>query len=137
MRIQDANVAVIEDNANNLRLLQTVLIEHIAVKSYFAQASGAMFFRWLDSGGAQIPDLILLDIQLPREDGFTVIQHIRQRAELNATKVVAVTANVLGDDQERLRAAGFNGLLGKPIRVGTLETQLTGILNGETIWDVR
>ena len=137
MKLQDAQVAVIEDNARSLKLLQALLIDHIAVKAYYSQVSGAMFFRWLDSPGSWIPDIILLDIQLPREDGYQILRQIQQRAGLAQTRVVAVTANIMKHDLAQLRAAGFDSLLGKPIRVAAFEDQLTRILNGESLWDVR
>jgi two-component system, cell cycle response regulator DivK len=137
MKLQDAHIVVIEDNPNSLKLLQKLLIDHIEVKSYYAQASGEMFFRWLNSEASTIPHLILLDIQLPREDGYTILNRIRQQAELRKTRVVAVTANIMKRDLDQLRSAGFDSLLGKPIRVSAFEDQLTRILNGEAIWDVR
>lgn len=137
MKLQDAQVVVIEDNAKSLKLLQALLIDHIAVKSYYAQVSGTMFFRWLDSPIAWIPQIILLDIQLPREDGYQILHQIQQRPALIHTRVVAVTANIMNHDIDHLRAAGFDSLLGKPIRVTAFEDQLTRILNGEAIWDVR
>jgi two-component system, cell cycle response regulator DivK len=137
MRLQDAHIVVIEDNPNSLKLFQNLLIDHIEVKSYYAQASGEMFFRWLNNEASTIPHLILLDIQLPREDGYTILNRIRQRAELRNTRVVAVTANIMKRDLDQLRSAGFDSLLGKPIRVSAFEDQLTRILNGEVIWDIR
>ncbi len=137
MKLQDAQVVVIEDNARSLKLLQALLIDHIAVKSCYAQASGSMFFSWLDSPIAWTPNLVLLDIQLPREDGYQILQRIRRRPELDSTRVIAVTANIMQPDLIALRAAGFDGLLGKPIRVTAFEEQLGRILNGESIWDVR
>ncbi len=137
MKLQDAQVVVIEDNARSLKLLQALLIDHIAVRACYAQASGSMFFGWLDSPLAWTPDLILLDIQLPREDGYQILQRVRQRPELDSTRVIAVTANIMPNDLVALRAAGFDGLLGKPIRVTAFEAQLARILKGESIWDVR
>jgi two-component system cell cycle response regulator DivK len=82
-------------------------------------------------------DLILLDIQLPHEDGYVVLQHIRQHPKLRATKVVAVTANVLPADEQQARAAGFDGFIGKPLDFDRFPQQVLTILGGGEVWMPR
>lgn len=67
-----------------------------------------------------MPDLILLDINLPGTDGFETIRHLRAEPATASIPVVAVTAGVLADDKESYRAAGFDGLVEKPIRLEQL-----------------
>ncbi len=64
----------------------------------------------------QRPDAILLDIQLPGEDGFALLEKL-QRTFTRLPKVLALTAHAMSGDRERALAAGFDGYLTKPIDV--------------------
>lgn len=137
MRPQDAQICVIEDNASNRDLFEDLLTSQIQVAAFHAYPSGTLFFRWIDALSDRPPDVILLDIQMPREDGFAILQQIRARPSISSTRVVAVTANVLSAHLDRIRAAGFDGCLAKPIRVAAFESQLQHILDGGLVWDVH
>ena len=76
------------------------------------------------------PDLVLLDIQLPYEDGFAVRREMEGVAQLKKALVIAVTANVMAEDIERARAAGFDGFIGKPISHARFPEQIRRILAG-------
>ena len=67
-----------------------------------------------------VPDLIIMDIQLPEMDGLTAIQNIRAMPELRTTPIVALTAAALPGDKERCLEAGANVYLSKPARFETL-----------------
>jgi two-component system cell cycle response regulator DivK len=134
MRPDEASVLIIEDDANNL-LIITALLRLIGVKYINARASGWQGLK-LAERMAQV-DLILLDIQLPDEDGYIVLERIRTNPKLQATRVVAVTANVLPQDEARARAAGFNGFIGKPLNFERFPQQIQTLLNGESVWMPR
>ena len=134
MRPEEANVLIIEDDANNV-LVTTELLRMIGIKYFNARASGWQGLKLAESL-AQI-DLILLDIQLPYEDGYQVLERIRTSPKLKDTCVVAVTANVLPQDEARARAAGFNGMIGKPLDFDRFPQQILTLLRGEPIWRAR
>ncbi|RMF03043.1 MAG: response regulator [Chloroflexi bacterium] len=129
----DAYILVVEDNLQNMLLLSR-LLDHIGVKRYEWKASGWEMFDVI----AELPrvDLILLDLHLPQEDGFALLEKIRADARLSGTRVVAVTADVHPDTIQRARAAGFDGFLGKPISPRHFSRQLVDILQGEPVWNV-
>jgi two-component system, cell cycle response regulator DivK len=140
MKPQDANVFIIEDNADNLVTAQ-ILLRNTGVRWQHAHASGSVFFRWLNdsdlvhlTSGFQL-HLILLDIQIPRADGYTVLAQMRAHPRLQQTRIVAVTANVLPADVERARRAGFDGFIGKPLDRHRFPAQITRILAGEDVWE--
>lgn len=133
----DTSVLVVEDNADNLFILMDILKEDVGVKYCNARASGWQLFKLLESQPQLEVDLILLDIQIPREDGYLVLQQIRENPRLQNTIVVAVTANVLPQDIARARSAGFNGFIGKPIDADRFPTQINRILQGEDVWEPR
>jgi two-component system cell cycle response regulator DivK len=73
------------------------------------------------------PDLILLDIQLPGEDGFQLLAKLRASGDA-LPPVVALTAHAMSGDRERAIAAGFDGYLTKPIDVGSFGATVEGFV---------
>lgn len=134
---EDATVMVVEDNADNLFIVVDMLREDVQVKYCNARASGRQFFKLLESTPTMQIDLILLDIQIPYEDGYAVLKQIRMFPRLQQSMVVAVTANVLPDDVARARSAGFDGFIGKPVDADRFPNQIRRILQGESVWEPR
>ena len=132
---RDASVVIVEDNPDNLFVLEILLREDLRVKYYNGRASGRQFFKLLEANPRLHPDLVLLDIQLPYEDGFTVFKNMLHVPQLKNTQVIAVTANVMPQDVAKARELGFNGLIGKPINRNRFPNQITRILNGESVWE--
>ena len=64
---------------------------------------------------AQTVDLVLLDIQLPDEDGFQIIAWIRQQPAWQGLPVIALTASVMPAYRDRIEASGFTGFISKPL----------------------
>lgn len=103
-------ILLIEDNEQN-RYLVTFLLEQSGhqVVSAVDGARGIVAARQLT------PALILLDIQLPTMDGYTVARALREIAALAATPIVAVTSYAMPGDREKAMAAGCTGYIEKPI----------------------
>jgi two-component system, cell cycle response regulator DivK len=131
---QEAYVLVIEDDPNNL-MVATDFLQMIGVKYVNSRASGWQGLKLAES----LPrlDLILLDIQLPHEDGYAVLNRIRTNPKFKETRVVAVTANILPQDEAKARAAGFDGFIGKPLDFDRFPIQIQAILSGESVWMPR
>jgi two-component system, cell cycle response regulator DivK len=134
MQPEEAHVLVVEDNPDNLMVV-TDLLRMIGVKYVNSRASGRQGIKLAET----MPrvDLILLDIQLPHEDGYAVLKNIRAHPKLQDTLVVAVTANVLPQDEARARTAGFDGFIGKPLDFDLFPQQIKAILEGEDVWKAR
>ncbi len=62
-----------------------------------------------------VPDMILLDMALPKMDGFTVVQHLKDNKDLSQIPVIAMTARVMKGDREKILAAGCDDYISKPI----------------------
>jgi two-component system cell cycle response regulator DivK len=116
-------VLYIEDNADNRMLVKRVL-----------EAEGFTFVAAPDAHEGlrmaivEQPDLILMDINLPEVDGYTITTRIKSTPGLEAVKVVALTANVMKGDREKTLAAGCDGYIQKPIDVDTFPRQIAGFL---------
>jgi two-component system, cell cycle response regulator DivK len=70
------------------------------------------------------PDILLLDIGMPKMDGFAVVQKIRTNPRLANLPVLAVTAYAMQGDREKVLDSGFDGYLSKPINPKALEQEL-------------
>jgi len=105
-----ATILLIEDNEQN-RYLATFLLEKhgYRVEAAVDGPQGIALAERLR------PDLILLDIQLPRMDGYAVARALRAHPALAATPIVAVTSYAMVGDREKSLAAGCNGYIEKPI----------------------
>lgn len=134
---REASVIVVEDNADNLFIVVDMLREDVQVKYCNARASGRQFFKLLETQPTLPVDLILLDIQIPYEDGYAVLQQIRTMPRLRDALVVAVTANVMPQDVSKARSAGFDGFIGKPLDADRFPGQIERILRGESVWEPR
>ena len=120
----DELILIVEDNEKNLKLARFVLAAG-GFRTIEAQTAEA----GLSLAREHLPDLILMDIQLPGMDGVTALQHLKAAPQTAAVPVVALTAFAMKDDQERFLGAGFNGYLAKPIDVKRLSEQVRGFLD--------
>lgn len=120
-------VLIVEDNNLNLRLFSEILrCEGFAIDTATNGPEAVAQAQRL------VPDLILLDIQLPGLSGFEVLDQLRALPSLDAVPVVAVTAFASETDQRRVRAHGFDGYLSKPVQGDALIRTVRAHLAGRT-----
>lgn len=77
------------------------------------------------------PDLILMDLQMPRMDGIETTQKLRSEVEFKYTPIIALTALAMPNDRERCLAAGMDEYISKPVNLKTLVKIIQGFLTGE------
>jgi CheY-like chemotaxis protein len=112
-------VLLIEDNEQNRYLATFLLQQH----GYQVVAAGNGP-RALEVVQSMVPDVILLDIQLPAMDGYTVARLLRGMDSLRATPIIAVTSYAMVGDREKSMAAGCNGYIEKPIDPETFVSEV-------------
>jgi two-component system cell cycle response regulator DivK len=118
-----AKVLLIEDNATNMALAMFLLQSagHTVLSATDAE-SGLTLAR------AERPELILMDIQLPGMDGLEATALLKEDATTHDIPVIALTALAMKGDEERIRAAGCDGYIAKPMRyrdfLATVASQL-------------
>lgn len=112
-------ILLIEDNEQN-RYLATFLLE----RNGFSVVSAVDGPDGIAKAQQILPDLILLDIQLPAMDGYAVAQALRGIASLRETPIVAVTSYAMVGDREKSLAAGCNGYIEKPIDPETFVSEI-------------
>ncbi len=116
-------ILVVEDDPKNMKLTVDLL-----------ELNGVDVLKAVDGESAlkilkdSIPDLILLDIRLPGIDGYEVYRKVRQDKRLDNVKVVALTASVLKEAQERIEELGFDACISKPIDTKEFVAKIKGML---------
>lgn len=106
-----ARILVVEDNPANMKLAVFLLESagHAVLSAVDAEAGLAL-------ARVERPDLILMDIQLPGIDGLEAIALLKRDDATRAIPVIALTALAMKGDEERIRAAGCDGYIAKPMR---------------------
>jgi len=132
--VKDACVLIVEDNVRNYALLAR-LLAFLGVKQTEWKRSGWQVLEFAKDTMPQV-DLILLDIHLPEEDGYEVLERFRKDERFSKTLIVAVTADVSQANLNRAKLAGFDGFLAKPINVDLFPEQVRRVLQGESVWDL-
>jgi PAS domain S-box-containing protein len=109
-------ILVIEDNPTNLQVVITVLnaLGYEPETAVNGQTG-------IEMAAANGYDLILLDVQLPDIDGWTVARHLRQYVRDKRLSIVAITAGVTPEDRQRCFDAGMDDFVMKPFRISTLK----------------
>jgi two-component system cell cycle response regulator DivK len=107
-----AKILIVEDNALNIKLFCDLLAAHGHQPQAVTDSRNA-----LDAAREFEPDLVITDIQLPHVSGLDLIRLIRKDEQLAAIPIMAVTAYSAHGDEERIRAAGAQAYVSKPISV--------------------
>ncbi|MEJ8853425.1 response regulator [Variovorax robiniae] len=105
-----STILIVEDNDKNMKLVRDILqFEGHATLEAVTGAEGVALAT------SQRPDLILMDIQLPDFDGAEALRRIRTDPALDAVPILAVSASVMPDEQQKVINSGFDAFITKPI----------------------
>jgi two-component system cell cycle response regulator DivK len=123
---------VVEDNVSNFVLVARML-GYLGIHCEW-KTSGYEVLEYADA----LPrvDMILMDIRLPYEDGFSAGRKLRESRRFRSIPIVAVSAESSKGQMERARAAGFDGFLGKPLDPDRFPGQIRRALGGEQVWEL-
>jgi two-component system cell cycle response regulator DivK len=106
-----SRVLIVEDNDINMSL-STFLVESAG----YAVIGAADAEAGIRMAREQLPDLILMDIQLPGMDGLEAIGVLKKDPSTRAIPIIALTALAMKGDEARIRASGCDGYIAKPMR---------------------
>jgi len=116
-------ILVVEDNQLNRELLR----DWLEVEGYDVWSAADLKSSY-EVFSKRLPDAVLLDINLGKENGLDLLAWMRQKPETREIPVIAVTAHVLVTEQERILEAGCGACLSKPIDFRLLREELNGWL---------
>jgi CheY-like chemotaxis protein len=117
-------ILVVEDNEQN-RILMRQILAHYGYEVLEAVDG----LTGLEMAREHMPDLILLDIQMPVMNGFMVIRELRNHPELSGIKTIAVTSFAMKGDREKALRAGFDEYVTKPIDTRTFPLLVKEVLS--------
>ena len=115
-------IVIADDNAISRELMRELLETSGHVIREAVNGRNA-----LDLIRQSVPDLVFLDLQMPLQDGFSVIRELRNDSRFRKLPVVAVTASAMIGDRERAIAAGFDSYIAKPIDLCEVEAQVQAL----------
>jgi two-component system, cell cycle response regulator DivK len=125
--MNDKTVLIVEDNHDN-RAIFAAILNHFGYDVIEAAdgEDGVQLAR------SEHPDLILMDISLPRMDGLQATALLKSEAGTADIPIIAVTAHAMREDEERVRNAGCDGYLAKPVEPMRVIQEVGRFLNGAT-----
>jgi len=116
-------ILIVEDNEINMKLIKAILGKrgYLLVEAKDGEEALQAVVR-------EKPDLVLMDIQIPKVDGLEVTRRIRGMEEISQTVIIALTAHAMEGDKEKILDAGCDGYIAKPIDTRTFPLEVEAIL---------
>lgn len=127
-----ARILIVEDNALNIKLFCDLLAAHGHEPQAVTDSRLA-----LDAARHFTPDLVITDIQLPHVSGMELIRMLRSDEKLGEVPIMAVTAYAAAGDEERIRGAGAQSYVSKPISVARFVAEVDSLLQKEPAAEAR
>ena len=127
-----ARILIVEDNALNIKLFCDLLAAHGHEPQAVTDSRLA-----LEAAHEFVPELVITDIQLPHVSGLELIRQLRSDAQLGEVPIMAVTAYAAASDEERIRAAGAQSYVSKPISVARFVQEVDALLAKEQAVDAH
>jgi CheY-like chemotaxis protein len=124
--MEGKSILIVDDNPVNMKLIRVLLAGEGYEVSTALDANEALAALKADR-----PDLILMDIQLPGIDGLELTRRLKSNPATQDIKIIGLTAYAMKGDEERIRAAGCDGYIPKPIDTRTLPNFIKGYLKRE------
>lgn len=116
-------ILYVEDNPDNRLLIRRILqVEGFEILEASTASEALKILEHY------VPALILMDINLPEVDGFTLTAQLKKMPRFSRTPIIALTANVMRGDREKTLEAGCDGYIQKPVDVDVLPDQINRYL---------
>jgi len=121
--MSNGRILVVEDNPDNMTLITDVLssLDYDVINATDGE-------QGVKVAETEKPDLILMDLSLPKMDGWTATRTIKANPDIKHIPIIALTAHAMVGDRERALEAGCNDYISKPINLRELASKLTQLL---------
>lgn len=125
----------VEDDPLSREIMQMIMENVMGIHTLVIFSDSTGFIDQV-RGLSQKPDVVMLDIHVKPHSGFDMLNQLRaEPAYLNA-KIIALTASVMSEEVEKLRIAGFDGAIAKPLSMQTFPDMMSHVLAGEAVWHI-
>jgi CheY-like chemotaxis protein len=125
----------VEDDKMSRKVMETLITRVLDFENLVIFEDSSDFMQRMQALEC-IPEVIFLDVQIHPHDGYEMLQMLRDDPTYQDSIIIAMTANVMSHDVEKLKVAGFSGLIGKPIMKDVFPSLVEKILSGESVWFV-
>jgi CheY-like chemotaxis protein len=133
--ITEPIIVYVEDDPGSRKIMRVLIKQIMALPHLNILEDSSEFLSKIDAITPR-PNLFLLDIHIEPHDGFELLTMLRVSETFKNALVVALTASVMNEEVQRLKTAGFDGVIAKPINLDTFPALLNRVLEGEQIWTV-
>ena len=120
-------VLIVDDKATSREFLRTVL-----ERQGYSVSEAANGEEALQKVRSEIPDLVLMDLQMPIRNGYEVVGELRQDAAYATLPIIALTASAMQGDREKALAAGFTAYMTKPVTLAHLREEIQRLLEPQS-----
>jgi CheY-like chemotaxis protein len=128
-------ILYVEDDEPSREIMQLLVDEVMGIKGLIMFADSYNFLERAKKIEPK-PDIILLDIHVPPMNGFEMLLLLRTETRFANTPIVALTASVMNEEVARLRQAGFNGVIPKPLNMDSFPILVERVMLGEEVWNI-
>jgi CheY-like chemotaxis protein len=125
-------VLIVEDNPMNMRLIEMILKSDNYLLLKARDGEEALAIAAIDH-----PDLVLMDIRLPKLSGLEVARRLRKKAQFSHIPIIALTAHAMKGDEEKAIEAGCDGYVSKPIDTRRLPKLVADMLSAHQRQETR
>lgn len=124
-------VLIVEDNRDNMVTMRAILGSDFEI---FEASDGE---RGIQEALSLLPDIILLDISLPKQDGYSVAETLKADAASSHIPIIAVTAHAMKHDIQAIMSSGFDGCVAKPIDLNRLRSEMDRLMTETEVQEER
>lgn len=132
---KDLSILYVEDEPMSRRVMEMLMKDTLGFSNLVIFEDSTDFVARLQELNPA-PELILLDIHMTPHTGFEMLSMLREITQFQETPVVALTASVMNEEVQKLKAAGFDGCISKPIDLDEFPKALELVMQGEKIWRI-
>jgi CheY-like chemotaxis protein len=122
----------VEDDPASIKVMKMIVEKVMKIQTLTVFQGSENFMEKLNTIAA--PDVFLLDIHMKPYDGYELLDMLRSDIRFRHSKVIAITASVMGEEVDRLKSKGFDGAISKPINITLFPNLIEKILKGEQVW---
>lgn len=133
--VADTSFLYVEDDPRSREVMELLMTKVIKVKELVVFEDSLEFDNRINAMASK-PEVVLLDIHVTPHDGFEMLNFIRRNPDLKDTKVIALTASVMNEEVEAMRARGFDGAIAKPLSMASFPGLIERVVAGDSVWHI-